>query len=261
MTDNYFVGGSTAALQMVCTDVDLRSLHRWMGLRGFADQDHALHCLLVECFGDLAPKPFRLRAVRGAVMGTLYGYSRANADDLRVAAACFGDPLHIEVISTDRLQSKPMPMEWKRDIRLGFEVRVRPVVRLQRDAGRIPVGHARVFREGGSRPGKECDVFQWEALVQQPKGSMERSREEVYREWLGKRLDSGAELEEAKLVAFRRTRAVRALRGRQSEGPDAVLRGVLRVTDSEAFSSLLAHGVGRHRSYGYGMLLLRPARN
>ena len=38
------------------------------------------------------------------------------------------------------------------------------------------------------------------------------------------------------------------------------MRGILTITDAAAFSNLLARGVGRHRAYGYGMLLLRPAR-
>ena len=49
------------------------------------------------------------------------------------------------------------------------------------------------------------------------------------------------------------------LRGGYSEGPDALMRGVLEITDGPAFAQLLAGGVGRHRAYGYGMLLLRPA--
>jgi CRISPR system Cascade subunit CasE len=31
------------------------------------------------------------------------------------------------------------------------------------------------------------------------------------------------------------------------------------VDDPEAFSEMLMHGVGRHCSFGYGMLLLKPA--
>ena len=92
---------------------------------------------------------------------------------------------------------------------------------------------------------------------------MPRSREEVYRDWLAERLKrfGGArlELESATLVSFQRTRAVRRLRGAHSEGPDALMRGTLEVTDGNAFGELLAGGVGRHRAYGYGMLLLRPA--
>ena len=37
------------------------------------------------------------------------------------------------------------------------------------------------------------------------------------------------------------------------------MQGVLTITDGGAFASLLARGVGRHRAYGYGMMLLRPA--
>ena len=66
-------------------------------------------------------------------------------------------------------------------------------------------------------------------------------------------------MESAELRSFQRTRAVRKLRARHSEGPDAVMRGVLTITDAAAFTALLAQGIGRHRAYGYGMLLLRPA--
>jgi CRISPR system Cascade subunit CasE len=47
----------------------------------------------------------------------------------------------------------------------------------------------------------------------------------------------------------------------ESEGPDAVLEGVLEVVDGEAFAALLRRGVGRHRAFGFGMLLLRPPRS
>ena len=41
-------------------------------------------------------------------------------------------------------------------------------------------------------------------------------------------------------------------------GPDVVMQGRLRVSDPQAFAQLLARGVGRHRAFGFGMLLLRP---
>ena len=90
---------------------------------------------------------------------------------------------------------------------------------------------------------------------------MKRSREEVYSDWLSDRLTRrGARLEEASLKSFQRVRVVRKLRARTSEGPDAVMRGTLSVTDPGEFAGVVAHGIGRHRAYGYGMLLLRPAR-
>ena len=53
-------------------------------------------------------------------------------------------------------------------------------------------------------------------------------------------------------------RVVRKLRRHASEGPDAVIQGTLTVAEPGEFTDLVAHGVGRHRAYGYGMLLLRP---
>ena len=248
MTITTAAATETATLQMLRADVSVRDFHRWMGTRQLQDPDHAMHCLLTECFGDLAPKPFRLIIPRGGPSGVLYGYSHIGADDLREAAAICADPLQSRIIPAQSLDSKPMPTEWQTGKRLGFETRIRPIVRRS--------------RSDDNRPAREWDAFQWEA-EKQPKHGMERSREEVYAQWLSEQLSRrvGASLESAKLVSFQRTRAVRKLYARHSEGPDAVMRGVLTITDADAFAGLLAHGVGRHRAYGYGMLLLRPVRS
>ena len=39
------------------------------------------------------------------------------------------------------------------------------------------------------------------------------------------------------------------------------MRGTITIVDPGKFTELVAHGIGRHRAYGYGMLLLRPAPN
>ena len=255
---------ATAALQMVRAEVNVRDFQRWMGTRRLQDPDHAMHCLLTECFGDLAPKPFRLMVTRGASTGCLYGYGHADAVALREAAAVCADPLQSRILPAGDMDSKEMPAGFQAGRRLGFDVRIRPIVRLERDTSRIPTDVQRSFREGGLRPGKECDAFLYEAIRHPEKGGMTRTREQVYAEWLSAQLHrrGGAtlELDSVKLVSFQRTRAHRKLRARHTEGPDAVMRGVLTVTGPEAFASTLAQGIGRHRSYGFGMLLLRPAR-
>ncbi len=274
MTTTTTAPAETAVLQMVRAEIDARELQRWMGTRRLQDPDHAMHCLLKECFGELAPKPFRLVLSRGgAAAGVLYGYGRAGADDLRRESAIYADPLQSRILRVDTLDNKPMPMEWRAGKRLGFEVRIRPIVRLLKDPSVRTANPptVRLFkvdrpREGEPkalpRPGKECDVFLWEGLSY-PKGGMKRSREAVYAEWLSDQLQrrggAALDMEHTKLVSFQRTRAMRKLHGRHSEGPDAVMRGVLTITDAGAFADLLARGVGRHRAYGYGMLLLRPA--
>lgn len=238
----------TTTLQMVRAEVNARDFQRWMGMRRLQDPDHAMHCLLTECFGDLAPRPFRLILTRGNSAACLYGYGQSAADELREAAAICADPLQASIIPASTIDTKPMPTEWRTDKRLGFEVRIRPIIRKSRGSGREEA---------------EMDAFQVKAETFS-RGEMPYSREQVYSDWLSDQLTriGGASLdvERTRLVAFERTRAVRKLHRRYSEGPDAVMRGILTVTDSAAFDGLLARGIGRHRAYGYGMLLLRPAR-
>ena len=248
MTDAVSPAGATtvAPLQMMRAEVDVREFQRWAGIRRLQDTDHAMHCLLKETFGELSPKPFRLIVPRGGSRGCLYGYGPATAADLQDAANTFADPQQLRALPPSVIDAKPMPSEWQPGKRLGFEVRVRPVLRKS---------------DRSDRPGAEEDVFQVKAKTFPPK-EMPNSREEVYREWLSHRVgeDQGValDLSQAKLVSFQRTRSLRKLHSRYVEGPDAVMRGVLTITDPEAFARLLTRGVGRHRAYGYGMLLLRP---
>ena len=238
-----------APLQMIRGRNRPAGFQRWMGMRRLQDPDHAMHCLLTECFGkDLAPKPFRVMTPRGGRQGCLYGYGAADADALREELNVCGDPLQCKVIPAETIDSKPMPMEWQVGKRLGFEVRVRPTRRLNR-----PIG------DSGKCHVAERDAFLMQALDERRET---RSREADLYGLAGERLEScGAslEVEETKLVSFQRTRAIRRQHSRHSEGPDALMRGNLVVTDGDAFTKLLAGGVGRHRAYGYGMLLLRPA--
>lgn len=104
------------------------------------------------------------------------------------------------------------------------------------------------------------------------------SREAVYADWLRAQLaerpgqprqpwQGAVELLDVQLSAFGRSRiqrhsqagAATARKGRTIDGPDATLTGHLRVIDPVAFAHLLTRGIGRHRSYGFGMLLLHRA--
>ena len=235
------------ALRMVRGEVQGQELQRWMGSRRLRDIDHAMHCLLVESFGSLAPKPFRLIMNRDGLKGIFYGYGTADCEFLRESAAICADPLQTRILPPESLQDKTMPTSWTSDKRLGFEVRIRPVVRKGRNSGR--------HRD-------EQDAFQHMA-EQYEKGKIPLTREEVYVQWLAELMarEGAAQVDdrETKLIFFQRLRSFRKQDPRYVEGPDAVLRGALTVGDPEAFASLLARGIGRHRSYGYGMLLLRPS--
>ena len=240
------------SIHMIRADLDVNAFHRWAGSRGMMsrnafDVGFAMHCLLVESFGESAPKPFRVIIPRDRRQrGVLYGYCGSDADSLREVAATYACPLQGKILPATRIDSKPMPSSWERGRRLGFEVLVRPIVRQAR---------------GTQRAGKEVDAFQREAW-RHSKGGMERTREAVYSDWLADRLDGrGAQLDGVRLTSFQRVRIVRKLRTHATEGPRAVMQGTLTVTDSHGFRGLLTHGIGRHKAYGYGMLLLRPASN
>ena len=41
--------------------------------------------------------------------------------------------------------------------------------------------------------------------------------------------------------------------------PEVIAGSTLIITDPTAFRVALARGIGRHRAFGFGMLLLKPA--
>jgi CRISPR system Cascade subunit CasE len=232
----------------------MRTLNTWMGFRfrgGPTDDGLALHHLLGEVFGPAVLQPFRLMVAARALNGTVYAYSYLDADELRCRASTSLTPGHADVIALDRLRSLPRPAaSWRNGQRLGFDVRLRPVVRVSSSlAGRTADGQEVSFRKGA-----EVDAFLAAALRDQSV-----TREGAYLDWLAARLTPAAQLDfdASRLARFQRIRVQR--NGRRVEGPDAVVHGNLTISDASAFAELLARGVGRHRAYGYGMLLLRPA--
>lgn len=239
------------SLHLVELPLSLRALNLWAGGRALkADEGTILHHLLGETFGPAALQPFRLMVAPRAQSGTLYAYAAADADTLRAQAQASMTPAHAAVISLDRLRSLPRPATaWAEGQRLGFDLRLRPVVRLASEVtGTDDVGTPVSLGKGA-----EVDAFLAAVLRDRP-----TTREDAYLDWLSARLAPAAVLDTAasRLASFQRTRVMR--NGRRIEGPDAVVHGTLTVTDPAGFADLLARGVGRHRSYGYGMLLLRP---
>ena len=147
------------------------------------------------------------------------------------------------------MSARPFPTQWAAGHVLGFEVRVRPI-----------------SREG--KTGRERDAFL--AAVEKADGR-ELNRSEVYVQWLRELLErqGGAELVGASVTRYQllgvtrksqKTNSDDARHSRLVSGPDAVLTGQLRVADPQAFAQLLARGVGRHRAFGFGLLLLRSIR-
>lgn len=232
------------SLMMMQCHPDPRRLAAWatrFGLTaGGGDLGYALHTLLAAAFGELAPKPFRhFEDTRG-----LLAYSTHDEDTLQLAAQSAAPDVY-GALGLDRFATRSFPSEWAAGRRVGFELRVRPILR--------------------TREGRERDVFLAKLDETGTEGRL--SREAVYNEWLMRELarHGAAKVEHAQLEAFRLSTSLRKGResegkrpGRRVSGPDAVFSGVLSVVDPAGFQALLARGVGRHRAFGFGMLLLRP---
>ncbi len=246
---------------MLAQPVDMRAFNRWAADRGFVrrgtfDEGFALHVLLGSTFGRSVLQPFRLFHSPRSRRASLFAYADADASSLRRMSDTVATPDCLDVLDTKRLRSKPMRTDYARDQRLGFDVRVRPVRRQHKDS--------RDERGRTLRGGSEIDVFA-AALARESSpdtvrpGQSTVRRENAYIRWLAERFDGAAEIRESvcRMVAFRRTRAVRG-DGLGPEGPDATIHGELTIRKPDEFARRVRSGVGRHRAYGYGMLLLRP---
>ncbi len=224
-------------LWLIRSDLSQRDLMRWTGLRGYSDTDRAMHCLLTESFGDeMAPRPFRAIIPRHSKLGTLYGYSAEPLERLLEQQAMFADPLQKRILPEESFDSKEMPDAlWTEGKRMGFEIRVRPL------------------RQTHATEARERDAYE-RHLKNYPDSKL--SREQVYAHWLAERLErKGAllDMDSVQMASFRYCPM-----HRQKNGPDALMRGNLMVTDSHLFQKALSVGVGRQRTFGYGMLMPKP---
>lgn len=252
---------SEGQLHLLYTRPDARLLAAWVARhharheRQVSDLGNALHGLLRAAFGQAAPQPFRyLDEERG-----LLAYTSLNAEEMSAQVA-LADPLAAQTLGLgacaghDGYRLRAFPTRWLAGQVLEFEVRVRPTVRGAK-------GEQDAFLHAVSQA--QSEPLQREAVYAQWLHDHLAAREGASREdWQG-----AVDLEQVWLAGYQRLAIVRrsqALRGeaRQAhviDGPDALLRGRLRVLDPAAFARLLARGVGRHRSFGFGMLLLsRP---
>jgi CRISPR system Cascade subunit CasE len=223
-----------------------------------ADEGALLHAGLSQLFATsadpvkaplctFAVDNLQAAATRDPEALPLLAYSPVDAATLTDAMG----PARSELVRECR--SREMP-EFSAGQRLGFRTRVCPVARTRRPGNRpLPKDrHGRVKH-------REMDAFVHAALGLSQEARVDR--EAVYSRWLDGQLRRGGAsrlVEHAELVEFRRE-GMRRGGGPRLERPNAVLEGVLAIEDPQAFRALLARGVGRHRAFGFGMLLLRPA--
>ena len=245
-------------LRLIRIAIKMPALARWAADRGWVqrhgfDEGRALHHLLSETFGKAVVQPFRLLVPPRTTVGNLYAYATVSLEDLRATAQAIALPETLAVLTLADLREKLMPAAWTAGQRLGFDLQTRPVRRLNSDIVNVKTGCK--FAKGA-----EVDAFLSHVLrahPDAPAADNDATREAVYLDWLAERLAGAADLHRTstRLVRFQRSRIARG--DAAPQGPDAVFHGTFAVADPEQFATLLANGVGRHRAYGYGMLLLR----
>lgn len=216
------------------------------------DYNYITHCALREAFGDHAPGPFNVENSVAKHLRVL-AYSATPLQDLQKQAQSFASPMAYALIDWTRFASKPMPLVFAKGTKLGFELRACPVVR-KASAG------------DHHRAGAEVDAFiarAWE--VDDPK--VEIDREDVYRAWLSAQFERcGAAVPQS--IVLKRFSLERMLRRGQGDPrraafikrPAVTLTGDLEVANSDQFADLLRCGIGRHKSFGFGMLKIRAPR-
>jgi CRISPR system Cascade subunit CasE len=166
-------------------------------------------------------------------------------------ARTFGDPALVHAVGDlGAIASRPVP-ELSAGRILGFALRACPVARLNRGVN-------------GHRRGAELDIFLVRCFGAGTEASV--ARDDVYRGWLHARLNpqrAGVELGVTRIAAVARGRLVRKTQGPDRrigriERPDVRFDGTITVMDPELFRQVLRRGIGRHRAFGFGALMLIP---
>lgn len=216
------------------------------------DDGQLWHALRKAVFGDLAPKPFCV-AKPERRRPYLVGYGKADRAALLAHARAFAEPDAAEAIGLGSLATKATPGHFAVGTRLGSETHLRQVSRATRND---PIG-----------PGGDIDVF-LAAAIKAPGEKLDRGV--VYARWAARKFaKGGATVDRASfcLVNARRARLLRRgaadgegrrpLRafGKKGGGPDIMIAGEWTIADPSAFAALLTLGVGRHRTFGFGMPL------
>lgn len=246
--------------------LDPAKLMRFVHMQGLplssdGDFGYAAHAWLTAAFGGLAPKPFRLFERRSGLR--LLGYSRHDGEEMHRHAQTYAEPIASEVCSWNTLAAKPMPEVWGTGRRLGFELRACPITRRERERDVFLAALERAKARGETPPSRETVYMKW--LFQTMKAATEPGGDFV--EQTGKPCEPTLEIlpNRLSIIGFRRVKVLRRGKGtgagakKAIERPEVIFSGELVIRRPEKFSELLSRGVGRHRAFGFGMLLLRPS--
>jgi hypothetical protein len=228
-------------------DIDVLAAARAVSLSHTAkhDLDLLIKTILTEALGGAVLRPWSLHRQTGPV-GTVIGYSTISPADIEARLGIALPSIRTAIKRVHGHELPPLSVGQ----RFRFTVRLCPTIRVTPSKDK---SHAH----------GEIDAF----LVAVQRGEQKIEREGVYTRYLVERL-KGASVERVKLTRFRLETMSRAHRGAnaplsriaQRVVPDAVLEGILTISDRELFQQTLMSGVGRQRAFGRGYVRLEPLR-
>lgn len=199
---------------------------------------YTLHAWFTALFGQNAPKPFRYIEHRNEVLG----YTVLPATSLSEYAQAFASPLAWAALDPESVVSKPMPNSWRHGQQIRMEVLTCPVSR---------------------KDEQEKDVY---LRMLDKIGDQSPSRTEVYRDWFLRQWDGVVKFSRIDLVGMNsRSRLLRRSRNGNNrllfvERPQALFTADAIIENGERFAEQISRGIGRHRAFGFGMVLLVPPR-
>ena len=230
-------------LYLMKATLNMVNLAKYAAEQRHSDPDRTAHCLMAESFGKTQmPKPFVIKTKLddGVIHGTVLAYTSLTAADLKKVAWGHQKLAHGAVMDPNTIMTMGVPESWSEGQTLQFDVHVKPTKRSSsRDA---------------EHPNTEQDVY----LA----AGADTNRGEIYCQWLSELITRQGVLQAAPesmtMTQFTMRRVKRQGSSQWIKGPDATISGTATVVNPSMVVSMLAGGIGRHKGYGYGMLLLRP---
>jgi CRISPR system Cascade subunit CasE len=211
-----------------------------------ADEGTLIKTAFAESFGaGRWPKPFavRQRGLDGSY--EILAYTKHSPEEL--ASIYSPVPSLAAAVPLSSIRGYPLTAP-RSGTELRFHITFCPMVRTYSDSGN---GLHQGIR------GRERDSYTIETERASADGRKPLDRMMVYREFLDKRM-AGADIVLAHPTGFGLDRIQRG-KGRHVHRfavPSVTFSGVLRVADPEIFLETVTSGIGRQRTYGYGMILL-----
>lgn len=202
------------------------------------DPGYLVHSALRELFGEAAPAPFAVVSEKGRAIEVL-GYTNRNTLAVKDGAPS---------LLREEAKFKQMPESFAAGKRYRFRLRACPVVRQGKPKG------------GRTERNSEIDAY-LAAIERQEDKNKSIQREDVYRKWLERRFSEAVDLGNVRLTLFRLSSFLRRNNRRESRvllRPEVVFEGKLKVKNPEQFATILRKGLGRHKAFGFGMILLKP---